>query len=100
MNRKTLVAVETVLKMNGGGPMKVAHIVEYAKHFHVNLNCRSKTPENTVARDLYCDIKDNGYASRFRRVAPGLFRLCYCHELGTISRGAGDVCRACEQAGV
>lgn len=97
MNRKTLVAVETVLKMNGGGPMKVAHIVEYAKHFHVNLNCRSKTPENTVARDLALDIKENGSASRFRRVAPGLFRLCYCYEI--VPRSAGSMCTACMQAG-
>jgi len=73
--RRTLAAVETILKMNGGGAMRVNEILEYAEHFRVDLGSRSKTPWNTVSRDISCDIKDRGNASRFRRVLPGLFRL-------------------------
>jgi len=61
--------------MNGGGPMTVNEILEYAHHFRIHIECRSKTVKATVARDISCDIKDHGVASRFRRVSPGLFCL-------------------------
>jgi len=52
--------------------MVVREIVQFAAE---RLPTKSKTPDTVVARDLAMDIKRNGDASKFTRVAPGKYTL-------------------------
>ncbi len=73
----TLVVVEEVLKEHRS-PMVVREIVVAAGD---RLPTRSRTPDTVVARDLAMNIKLEGDASRFARVAPGKYTLrAYAHE--------------------
>ena len=67
----TLIVVEEVLRERGT-PMVVREIVQFAAE---RLPTKSKTPDTVVARDLAMDIKRNGDASKFTRVAPGKYTL-------------------------
>jgi HB1, ASXL, restriction endonuclease HTH domain len=77
----TLVVVEEVLK-ESGAPMVVRDIVIAAGE---RLPTKSRTPATVVARDLAMNIKKHGVASRFVRVAPGLYALReHAHETDVI----------------
>jgi len=67
----TLIIVEEVLRERRS-PMVVREIVAVAAE---RLPTKSKTPDTVVARDLAMDIKKNGEASKFTRVAPGKYTL-------------------------
>lgn len=69
----TLPIIATVLREAGiGVVLSVRDIVARAGD---RLPTKSVTPETVVSRDLAMDIKIHGDASRFRRLAPGMFGL-------------------------